>query len=87
MIFSVPCCKSLEDYMSASDHSPLHRLCGDIGPLALTVHWDESTAKPMKWSGEAAVFFCPFCGTRLQTTEGVAQWRIPNSEDDPNDVA
>jgi hypothetical protein len=87
MIFSVPCYKGLEDYMSASEHSPLHRLLGDTGPLMLTVHWDESTAKPMRWSPEAAVFFCQFCGTRLQTAEAVGEWCPPTRKDDPDDVA
>jgi hypothetical protein len=84
-VSSVPCCKSLEDYMNASEHSPLHRLHG-TGPLTLTVHWDESTRRPMSWSPEAAVFFCPFCGTRLQTEESVAEWSPPKRED-PDDVA
>jgi hypothetical protein len=71
--------------MSSSEYSPLHRPFG-TGPLMLAVHLDESTGRAVRWCLDAAVFFCPFCGTRLQTEDSVATWSPPRGED-PDEVA
>ena len=76
MIFSTPCCDELRKTLAAGEDRMLKLLDGDSGPLVLSSHsvWGKAGGAPAKGRVMAPVYFCPFCGTRLQTREGVAEW-------------
>lgn len=73
MIFSQPCCDDLRAALTAGEDRALRLEHGEGSPLVLSSHsvWGESAGKPAKGRVTAPVYFCPFCGTRLQTREGV----------------
>src|SRR5436190_653677 len=76
MIFSTPCCDDLRASLAAGEDRTLQLLRGDSGPLVMSSHsvWGEMGGSPSKARVMAPVYFCPFCGTRLQTREGIADW-------------
>jgi hypothetical protein len=73
MIFSNPCCEDLKAALTACQDGALRLLHGRGSPLVLNLHavCGEAGGKPAKGRAMAPVYFCPFCGTRLQTREGV----------------
>lgn len=81
MIYSKPCCEDLRVALSSGDKGlrPFARSLG--GPLALSCyshvgeikHADGRT-EPLVSSKLLIVYFCPFCGSELQTKEGVDDW-------------
>ena len=73
MIYSSPCCDDLKAALTAGEDRALRLLRGEGSPLVLSSHsvWGEAAGKPAKARVMAPVYFCPFCGTRLQTREGV----------------
>ena len=63
------CCTSLKEAMSGEDFEPLIQV-GDDGVLYMSVgmvEMDENEPGMM----DHPIFFCPFCGTKLQTPEEV----------------
>ena len=63
------CCTGLQEAMSGEDFEPLIQV-GDDGVLYMSVgmvEMDENEPGMM----DHPVFFCPFCGTKLQTPEEV----------------
>jgi hypothetical protein len=73
MIFSSPCCDDLKAALAAGEDRALRLLHGESSPLVLISHsvWGEAAGKPAKARVMAPVYFCPFCGSHLQTREGV----------------
>ena len=73
MIFSSPCCDDLKAALTAREDGALRLLHGEGSPLVLNLHsvWGEAAGKPVKGRAMAPVYFCPFCGTRLQTREEI----------------
>jgi hypothetical protein len=65
------CCDNLKEAMAGEDFEPLITV-GDEGVLYMTVGLidleDEDPALV-----DHPLFFCPFCGTRLQSKEEVAK--------------
>jgi hypothetical protein len=65
------CCESLKDAMQGEDFEPLIAVDDDgvlymsVGLLGLDGHQDEANTI------DYPVFFCPFCGTKLQTPEEI----------------
>ena len=65
------CCDSLKDAMQGEDFEPLIAVDDDgvlymsVGLLGLDGHQDEANTI------DYPVFFCPFCGTKLQTPEEI----------------
>jgi hypothetical protein len=73
MIFSSPCCDKLKTALTAGEDGALRLLHGEGSPLVLNLHsvYGEAAGKPAPGRAMAPVYFCPFCGTRLQTCEEV----------------
>ena len=73
MIFSSPCCDDLRSALTDGEDPTLRLLHGEGSPLVLSSHsvWGEAAGKPAKGRVMAPVYFCPFCGTGLQTREAV----------------
>jgi hypothetical protein len=82
MIFTEPCCETLRRCLSVGEDKALLRLGRDSGPLFLGAYhvWGESGAKPSKAQVLEPVYFCPFCGTQLQTKESFDDWARNHSE-------
>jgi hypothetical protein len=65
------CCESLKDAMQGEDFEPLIAVDDDgvlymsVGLLGLEGHQDEANTI------DYPVFFCPFCGTKLQSPEEI----------------
>jgi len=65
------CCESLKDAMQGEDFEPLIAVDDDgvlymsVGLLGLDGHQDEANTI------DYPVFFCPFCGTKLQSPEEI----------------
>ncbi|MCB1548291.1 MAG: hypothetical protein KDJ41_10755 [Hyphomicrobiaceae bacterium] len=63
------CCEDLRDVMAGDDFEPLVTV-GDDGVLYMSVGMvDMEGDEPGMM--DHPVFFCPFCGTKLQTPEEV----------------
>lgn len=64
------CCELLKDAMGDQDFDPLISVGEDDGVLYMSVGLiDVEEEQP--GSVEFPVYFCPFCGTKLQTPEEV----------------
>ena len=76
MIFSTACCDDLKGSLLASEERALGLIAGPGSPLVMSSHWawGEAGGAPAKGRVSAPIYFCPFCGTRIQTREGVAEW-------------
>jgi hypothetical protein len=62
------CCGELRDALNG----PFNRLIAEFnGTLFMTVGWNQ-TEEGAAWF-DAAVIFCPFCGTQLQTKEEIKE--------------
>jgi hypothetical protein len=65
------CCETLKDAMQGEDFEPLIAVDDEgvlymsVGLLGLDGHDDEANTI------DYPVFFCPFCGTKLQTAEDI----------------
>ena len=79
MIFSAPCCDALKNCLICGDEDrALVHLAGEkTAPLAIRAYsvWGESGGRPVKAGVTYPILFCPFCGERLQTREGVEDWQ------------
>ena len=73
MIFSSACCDELKTALMAGEDGALRLLHGQGSPLVLNLHsvYGEAAGKPAPGRAMAPVYFCPFCGTRLQTRDEV----------------
>lgn len=67
------CCQRLKEAMAPGDEDdgvePLISV-GDDGVLYMAIHLDVSDPDELG-TADHPVFFCPFCGTKLQTPEEV----------------
>lgn len=64
------CCEELGEAMSGEDFEPLITV-GPEGVLYMSVGIAESEDDDEPGMFDHPVFFCPFCGTKLQTREEV----------------
>ena len=66
------CCGDLKDVMAGEEFEPLLTV-GDNGVLYMSVGLIDGDEKSGDEGGmvDHPVFFCPFCGTKLQTEEEV----------------
>lgn len=76
MIFTNPRCEDLRLCLASGEDRALRRLGGDAGALFLSAYSvpGKSDGRPVPARPLYPVLFCPFCGTRLQTSEAVAEW-------------
>jgi hypothetical protein len=72
MIFTEPCCQVLKICLAEGEDRTFHRLGGGNGPLHVRVYTTRA-GQDLQFH-EQAVIFCPFCGTRLQTSEAVERF-------------
>ena len=76
------CCETLKDAMQGEDFEPLIAVDDEgvlymsVGLLGLDGHDEEANTI------DYPVFFCPFCGTKLQTPEEVRAKAGAEGEDD-----
>ncbi len=64
------CCRDLNEVLSAEDFDPLFYV-GDDGVLYMSVGVVEMESDEESGFLDHPIYCCPFCGTRLQTTEEV----------------
>ena len=70
------CCEAMADILNNQDFSPLMAVEEESGVLFMAVgnaiieSDDAEEDGEMAWFDQA-VMFCPFCGTQLQTPEGI----------------
>lgn len=64
------CCDGLKDALAGEDFEPLLAVDED-GVLYMSVGLLETEAEDEPNMVDHPVFFCPFCGTKLQTPEEV----------------
>jgi len=77
------CCAELQDAMSGEEFEPLLTV-GDDGVLYMSVGLvDLEDEEP--GMVDHPVFFCPFCGTQLQTDEEVRAKTGDLDDDDADD--
>ncbi len=76
------CCEELKEAMLGEEFEPLIAV-GDDGVLYLSVGMVELEDDDEPGMVDHPLFFCPFCGTELQTEEGVAD--IVGVEDDDDE--
>ncbi|MEO1609194.1 MAG: hypothetical protein AAFR90_07560 [Pseudomonadota bacterium] len=71
------CCKELAGILEADEFEPLIRVWADNGILFMTVGFGEADEYESDEHVEAVltidhpVFYCPFCGTKLQDPESI----------------
>ena len=78
------CCEALKDALTSDEFEPLFAV-DEVGMLYMSVGllMPRATTSPT-WS--TIQFFCPFCGTRLQTEQeveakaGTAAWSQPSGD-------
>jgi hypothetical protein len=76
MIFSEPCCLVLKDCLADGDDRAFHRLPEGSGPLfvrAKSSLYEAVEGMKRQWI-YIPVYFCPFCGRRLQAPEAVERF-------------
>jgi hypothetical protein len=72
------CCELLKEAMSDQDFDPLISVGEDDGVLYLSVGLiDVEEEEP--GSVEFPIYYCPFCGTSLQTPEEVEAKSVPKA--------
>lgn len=76
------CCEELKEAMQGEEFEPLIAV-GDDGVLYLSVGMVDMEGDEEPGMVDHPLFFCPFCGTEVQTEEGVAA--IVGTEDDDED--
>ncbi|MFO1172022.1 MAG: hypothetical protein U1E49_13780 [Hyphomicrobiaceae bacterium] len=64
------CCRDLNEVLGAEDFEPLVYV-GDDGVLYMSVGVVDMEDEDQSGFLDHPVYCCPFCGTRLQTTEEV----------------
>ncbi len=64
------CCRDLNEVLGAEDFEPLIYV-GDNGVLYMTVGIVDMEDEDQSGFFDHPMYCCPFCGTRLQTTEEV----------------
>lgn len=64
------CCEHLKDAMGGEDFEPLISVDDDDGVLYLSVGLIEAEEDEPNMI-DHPIFFCPFCGTKLQSEEEV----------------
>ncbi len=76
------CCDELKEAMQGEEFEPLIAV-GDDGVLYLSVGMVDLEDDDEPGMVDHPLFFCPFCGTEVQTEEGVAE--IVGTEEDEDD--
>jgi hypothetical protein len=74
------CCAELKDAMSGEDFEPLLTV-GDDGVLYMSVGLVDLADEDDPGMVDHPLFFCPFCGTKLQTVEDVRAKTGADEED------
>jgi hypothetical protein len=64
------CCESLKDALTNEDFDPLLAV-DETGVLFMSVGVMEGEGEEEPSTVEHPIYFCPFCGTKLQTEEEV----------------
>ncbi len=82
MLYSKPCCPQLNEALTEGDQR-MFDLVGEpdsVLMLATSYTREEHEGQMARVWRHAPVYFCPFCGTRLQTPEAVERWQSQNLE-------
>lgn len=80
------CCEELKEAMQGEDFEPLIAI-GEDGVLYLSVGMVDMEDDEEPGMVDHPLFFCPFCGTELQTEEGVSAIVGTEDDDDEDDEA
>ena len=78
------CCEELKETMQGEEFEPLIAV-GDDGVLYLSVGMVELENEDEPGMVDHPLFFCPFCGSEVQTEEGVAEIVGNEEEEDEED--
>jgi hypothetical protein len=73
------CCEGLKDAMQGDGFAPL--IAEEDGVLYMSIGLSEEEDEEGGDTLDTPIYFCPFCGTKLQTPEEVDS-KIGGSEDD-----
>lgn len=76
------CCDELKEALESEDFEPLIAV-GEDGVLYLSVGMVDIEGDDDPGMVDHPLFFCPFCGTEVQTEEEVAE--LVGTEDDDDD--
>ena len=77
MLFTQPCCERLREALTEGDERMFDLIGEPVSVLMLAVantRQEHNGQMARVWI-HAPVYFCPFCGTRLQTPAAVEQWQ------------
>jgi hypothetical protein len=77
------CCAELKDAMSGEEFEPLLTV-GDDGVLYMSVGLVDLQEEDEPGMVDHPMFYCPFCGTKLQSVEEVRAKTGGDSEDEAN---
>lgn len=78
------CCEDLKEALEGEDFEPLIAV-GEDNVLYLSVGMVDLEDDDEPGMVDHPLFFCPFCGTELQTEEGVAALVGTEDDDDEED--
>jgi len=70
------CCDELQEVMDSDEFEPLV-FVGEDGKLYMCVGYAEVGNGQIGWF-DHAVIHCPFCGTQLQSREGLGEGQRPS---------
>lgn len=80
------CCEELKEAMSGEEFEPLIAV-GEDGILYLSVGMVDMEDEDEPGMVDHPLYFCPFCGTELQTEETVAALADSDEDGDDDDDA
>lgn len=77
MLFTHSCCERLREALTKGDERMFDLIGEPVSVLMLAVAntRQEHNGQMARFWIHAPVYFCPFCGTRLQTPAAVEQWQ------------
>ena len=83
MLFTKPCCAKLEEALTEGEKRNFSLIVEPETVLFLAICWAPATPGPGGFWYDTPIYYCPFCGTQLQTEAAVESWRQKHMKDSP----